>query len=389
MKKILFTIKSNSKIHKLWKNFLLFPPDGFEYVDCNCSFLDFSKVKNVKETLKSKIINILYKIKRRIPLMIYLYNFSENKRFSRYIDTHNPDLIYCINGKIYYGNKPWVVDFENPSVFFDYNLKAFKKYIKKNEEILSRENCKAIIAYSEEGKKSFLANFTSEKIKSKVCVIPNVIYSPKNVKKIEHNGFNILFTGTSNLEDDFYSRGGKEVVHVFIKLSKKYQDIKLIIRCKVPKKEKELLKGKNVEIYENILSKKEFDALFLKSDLYLFPAYVGYALSVLEAMGFGLPVITSDLLENGEPVEDTINGFKVKPKKIKYVLPLIPDYFFKRKPTFILDHDYVNGIVEKVEFLYNRPELCKKISENNINKVRKNYNIVVKNKILGDIFKNN
>lgn len=389
MKKIIFTIDSRINLHKLWKNFLLYPPEGFKYLDCNGNSFKFEPNSMIKQkSIKEKVILFLYNIKNESSFLIHIYKFFFEHLQSKQIDKLNPDLVYCVNGRLYRGKNPWVVDFENPAVFFGYNLRTFVRYKNKIEKIFMQDNCKAIIAYSNGGKRGFLKNFKSEKIKHKVQVIQNVVFPLKNIKKVKHSGFNILFTGTSNLEDDFYSRGGREVVYVFLELSKKYPDIKLRIRCKVPEKEKRLLKNKNVEIYEDILSKDEFDALFLKSDLYLFPAYVGYALSVLEAMSFGLPIVTSDLLENGEPIVNGINGFKVSPPPIKCPLPSLPYYFFQKRPTFKMDREYVNRLVKEVEYLYHKPLLANKISQNNINKIKERYALQTKNLLLKDLYLN-
>lgn len=382
---ILFTINNNQNIHKVWKNFLLNPPNGFKYINLDGKEIKLFGNNSNNKKIYSKIINYLFEIKRNIPFFYYYYKKYQEKKLTERIDKLNPDIIYCINGILYYGEKYWIVDIENPTVFFGYNIKTFKHYKKNIELILEKDNCKAILPYSITGKKMFLANFKSKKLKNKLFVSNNVITIPKNVKKINHNGFNILFTGTTNMEEDFYSRGGTEVIHTFLKLSKISDEIKLIIRCKIPEYEKSLLKNKNVEIYENPLSNEEFEELFLKSDLFLFPAYIGYALTILEAMSYGLPIITSDLLENAEPIQDGINGFKIKSPKIYYPLPELPYFLFPKKPRYILDKDYVERLTQKVLYLYNNKELSKKMAENNILK-SKDYDINNKNRILSGIF---
>jgi glycosyltransferase involved in cell wall biosynthesis len=383
MKKIIFTIENNQKLHKLWRNFMQLAPNGFIYLDTNGNKIKF---KNKSKRIKVDLMLFLWKIKKQISLLVYYYKIISEKKISKKIDLLNPDIIYCVNGMLYYGNKPWVVDFENPTAFLGFNFLAFKRYKNKIKNVLLKSNCKAIMAYSKTSKESFLNCFGKKDFEEKVHVVNNCIELPIKIKKIKHSSFNILFTGSINIEDNFYARGGREVVNSFLKLSTKHKDIKLIIRCKLPQREIIKLKGKNVEIYEEHLSNEEFEKLFFKSDIYILPAYIGYALSNLEAMSYGLPVITSDLLENGEFVEEGINGYKITPPKINYYFPGIPEYYNNAKFKFIYNKEYVNRIIDKIEYLYKNKEVIRKIRKNNLRKA-KNYSIQEKNKKLEEIYK--
>ena len=112
------------------------------------------------------------------------------------------------------------------------------------------------------------------------------------------------------------------------------------MRCKIPKEEMPtltpLIKKGRVEVYEGILPNKEFEELFLRSDVFVLPMQ-NYALIVLEAMSFGLPVITSDTI-----IKDNGNGFWVKPPKYKEYAPLIPFYHFEKSPKLELRSGNLN-----------------------------------------------
>lgn len=380
---ILFTTRAGTPIHKLWRNFLHAPPAGFKYVDCEGKALTLSSTLQRSDVNKGMMM--LYEIKRHSAWLVMKYKFREEKEYSARVDNVHTDLVYCINGRLYHGEKPWIVDFENPSSFFGFNAKAIKKYKNEVKEILARGNCKAILAYSKTGRKSFLKLFGGE-FNDKVLIVPNSIDLPSKTAQQKHRGFNILFTGSSNIDDNFNGRGGKEAVRAFLQASEKRPSMKLIMRCMVPPEERMLLKGKNVEIHDQLLSKKEFERLFLESDIYLLPAYIGYALSSIEAMSYGLPIITSNLLDNGDFVKQGVNGFKVKPPKIEFAEPLIPKYYFDKHIRLKISQAYINRIAGALIFAYDHPEQLRNIRKQNMQEAM-HYSIQEKNRHLKKIYR--
>ncbi|MDD9954374.1 MAG: glycosyltransferase family 4 protein [Candidatus Woesearchaeota archaeon] len=380
MKTIMVTIMPGEPVHGVWKNFLKKPPAGFRYVNAVNEPITFDHVQK-----PSKIFSLLYGIKRRIPFVHHMHRMRTEEKFSAMMDTHDPDLIYCTNGRVYLGKKPWVVDLETPSVFFGYNFKTMTKYKDDIKKILLRSNCKAILPYSRVGKEGMIGLF-GKTIAKKITICRNAVLPPKTVAKKKHKDFTMLFTGSSNIADNFYSRGGKEMVHAFLALAEKYTDVKLVLRCSVPKRERQLLKGKNVIIHEGLLDRETFEGLFTKSDVYLFPAYIGYGLTVYEAMSWGLPIVTADIMENGEPITNGVNGFKVRPPHIDFWLPGQPDYYFTGRTDRTLDVAYVERLVAKLEYLYVHPKKRARMGRANRQKARKLYSLTAKNKVLKKVF---
>lgn len=90
-------------------------------------------------------------------------------------------------------------------------------------------------------------------------------------------------------------------------------------------------------------------AIFKNTHLYVFPsAHEGMPLSVLEAMAFGLPVITT-----------RVGG--------------IPDFFEDGKMGLFLDNRKPEHIAEKITYLLDRPELMKQMSEYNFHYAREHF----------------
>ena len=162
--------------------------------------------------------------------------------------------------------------------------------------------------------------------------------------------------------------------------------MKLICRCIIPDEIKTIIKDtKNIEIYEHPIPKNKFEELFLKSDVYLFPAFAGFAMSILDAMNYGLPIITTDFLENGEKVENFYNGFKIPLRNNlpRFHLPYIPIH---DKPRPILDNEFIKDICNKIQYLYENESERIKMGENSREMLKNKFSLEVKNKLLKKIF---
>ena len=90
-------------------------------------------------------------------------------------------------------------------------------------------------------------------------------------------------------------------------------------------------------------------AAFKNAHIYVFPsAHEGMPTSVLEAMAFGLPVITT-----------RVGG--------------VPDFFEDGRMGFFLDNQKPEHIAEKIQYLLDRPELMHQMSEYNYHYAREHF----------------
>ena len=72
-------------------------------------------------------------------------------------------------------------------------------------------------------------------------------------------------------------------------------------------------KEENVKIFEQVLSKEEWERILKNADIFLFPGYITPALTILDAMSYELPVVATNWRGNSEMVKDYDTGFLINP----------------------------------------------------------------------------
>jgi len=165
-------------------------------------------------------------------------------------------------------------------------------------------------------------------------------------------------------------------LEVLERLRKKYS-IEGIIVSDIPKQIKE--KYAKLKIY-NLMPQRELFKLMEKSDLFLYPGSVDtFGFSLLEAMAFGLPVITINT--NGtksrkEIIENNKTGFIFDVKK-KLSFNSIEN----------TEEEIIKKLVEKTSLLIENKKLRERMSKNCIEEIKNGkFSIKERNKKLKKIY---
>lgn len=253
-------------------------------------------------------------LKRNIRRLTNKLNLSiPNARLS---PKGNYDLIHCAHCLSKNKNKPWIVDIEGEWQL--YIGKKTKNSKEKVREILTSKNCKKIMPWAEKTKKEILKEFPE--IKDKVRVVyPAVPLHKKTSKKNKNNKITILYATRY-----FWAKGGIIALEVYKKLKERYDNkIDLIFISDVPEKVKE---GYPKLKIRNLVSNKELFKLYEKSDIFFYPSFVDtFGFGLLEAMSFGIPIVTvntkdtktrKEIVENGKnslifDIDNKINFNKI------------------------------------------------------------------------------
>lgn len=335
------------------------PPKGISYLNTEnqrgviTSGKKFSLVRKIKNTLR-KILGV-YKIPN--------YTLTPEGDY---------DLIHCAHC-LSLNKVPWVVDVEHYWNFSSSGEVAYSKNGKeKIRRMLKSRYCKKILPWTEAAKKSIIDALHDREIEKKIKVIyPAIPYqTPKRKAK---KNITLLFVGRY-----FYQKGGLHILKVFDELTKKYKNIECIIISEVPK---EYLRryGKNTRIkfYPLMPQKKLFGEIYQNTDIFVYPGYSDtFGFAMLEAMSFGIPVITVDGFAKREIVENNKTGFVID---------------FKGFNDRIAQHDsplITREIVEKCSLLIENPKKLERMKKEcrNIFKAGK-FSVVRRNRDLKEIYR--
>lgn len=230
------------------------------------------------------------------------------------------------------------------------NLPIFIR--KRKDEVLN--NSDLIIALSDYWKKEI----------SEICQNPNIkiLYNPCIVKeftKIQTDKINVLFMGRL---------GKRKGVFEIIEASKSITNPHIQINLYGD--------GENTE-FENLIKKDNLqekikingwisgdkkDEAYRSADIFILPSFEeGLPMSVLEAMSYGLPVISTPVGGTPDAIQEGVNGFLIQPG------------------------DY-NALAQKINLLADDKELCEKMGQESLKIAKEKFDINVIIKQLQGIY---
>ena len=259
--------------------------------------------------------------------------------------------------------------------------------------LFSKQNFKGLLFKSEAGLKT-LSNYpflNCQKVLEKTSVLYPAVRRIDDQKIAAHNSDNIqlIFVG------EFFRKGGKEVVDAFLELEKSYKNINLVICADRAKHfEVPLYKDKYLGIIDNhekirlcFVTRQELFTNYLpKSQIFLCPTFqesFGYA--ILEAMAFGLPVISTNYFAIPEMVEHGTTGYTIDITSHKFVQAIKGYNFTKIPEDFSM---YVKGqLIQYCSKLISSKSLRQDFSENALASARSKFSFERRNKELDKLYK--
>lgn len=167
-----------------------------------------------------------------------------------------------------------------------------------------------IIAWSQWVRESLLKDYSVEE--DRIDVIPPFVPIPSNAVKHESNGRpRLLFVGR-----DFGRKGGDDLLRCFKKHFQENCELHIVTQSNVPR-------DKNMFVYHGI-SRSELESLYRSADVFIFPTKKDCSPQVvLEAMSFGLPIISTRVGALPEMVTHGRNGFLYSPENVSELPNLV------------------------------------------------------------------
>ncbi len=356
------------------------PPKDVQYLN----------VSNQKGVITDKTrlhkVNLLKRFIRESirRLKLPLINARTTKTNEKY------DLIHCAHC-LSKNNSPWVMDIE---VLWQLYLGGNINRTSTNRirKLLLRKNCKKIIAWTEHARKELENKFPE--VKDKIEVVYPAIPITK-FQKIKDKKIRLLFVGRS-----FFEKGGLDVLRAFDKLTFKHKNIECIVVSEISQSIKEKYKyNKKIKFLE-LMPKEELNKLYASTDIFVYPGYSDtFGFAILEAMSWGIPIISVKGGSKEELIDDGKTGFVVEiPKKpfpgankVKNdrsaTHPHYKDWTgdeieFTEKP------DVIKNLVGKTSLLIEKPRLLKKMASNCVNEIKSGkFSVERRNKNLHKIYK--
>ncbi len=201
---------------------------------------------------------------------------------------------------------------------FGSNLK-FRRRLEVTKEILKSRYCRKILPWSEWCKSCITNLIGDHEILKKIELLYPAVHNI-NSKKKYHNKVRLLYLGGYGAS--FQRKGGAEVLMAYNSLRKIYKNIELIFIGGIPNEILHRYKKDCNFIYYGFLKKKALFDVYKKSDIFILPTRCDtFAFSILEAMNFSLPIITtrgSCFPASDEIVNDGVTGFLIERKNEKY-----------------------------------------------------------------------
>ena len=286
------------------------------------------------------------------------------------------DLIYAYN-HIVFRNRPWVIFVEWAHTPIGRDVRQFARFRKLIERHFGGQNCKHIITWCTAARDSISENLDTSRFSDKISVVPLAVHPKKRVERQWDGKLKMLYLGSTNVTsaDDFLQKGGIDVIEAMKILGRISQNIELVIRSNLPEGIGKTCRSlKNIRIIEGVVSQDRLEEEFSTANVFVQPNRLTPFGAYLEAMSYGLPVITRDAHANREIVEDGVTGYVMKDDfdgdyfRNDYGVRMIPLAEWPVSLKYMnaisrVDRPFAMKIAEKALSLADNPHLLARLSE--------------------------
>jgi glycosyltransferase involved in cell wall biosynthesis len=303
-------------------------------------------------------------------------------------------LVFLTSMPYTYGQNPWIIEIEDPTTLFypliqngqtcDLPL-ADSPYVPIVKTLLESDRCKAIVTHMKSTAEMVPTLFQSETIRRKV------IYSPLGVKlparwqrhepQPDDEPIDLLFINSwCQVPENFYVRGGLDVLEAFATLRVRYPQLRLTMRTSLPALDAHyhrIMEEGWVRTFNRFVTAEEMAELHASSHIYLLPAARVHIVSLLQAMSYGLAVVASDGWGMEEYVDHERNGLIVKGRYGKTSWADTEAGMLREnyEPMYTSDPEVVQGIIDAVSRLVEDRQLRARLGRAARNDVETKFNL--------------
>lgn len=320
-KKVYFNIRPTSR-ERMW--------DTPNHANDACCVLLPAEVKqqsSIKTYARSNSKSFINKIK---------YEASKRLINKQKVDLNissSADLLYMWGAFPKNSRKPFILELDNPYTPVYYHLDSFMRNKDKIKKLLN-EAYK--VTYLSETCMNHAIELYGKDIEKKSFI--NYPYMASNYKKNNRNNngiINFIFVGLNSR-----GKGGNELLEAFTHI--KEENIRLTFISNLSNEEKlRYKKDSRITILPPQSRTKLINEIYPKMDIMLFPSfYESFGIVLLEALSFGMGIITLNTYATPEIVKNNYNG-----KLLHH--PIL-------KPTLLNGNEVINCVDLRIKDFHNR-----------------------------------
>jgi glycosyltransferase involved in cell wall biosynthesis len=359
----------SSASHNAYRNMVANAPDGFTFAESE--FMAHGMVR-ATQRMRSGVGEAVRQFAAHFQSCLSpYYNHAHivlNNPKVRKFHSNDFDLVHS-GQSLLDTNLPYVVDFEHVTAFCGYNQYALKRpgFVRALERVLLDQKLKKILAWSDAAAKSLTSAMQNENVARKVEIFYPVMLPVKRGSRASGT-FNFLFIG-----NDFYAKGGYESLLAFEQLAGDY-DCHFTAIGNIPQEIYARFGGNNKITLSQRIPYSKIAEFYSNSDVFVFPThYDTYGFVILEALSFGLPVISVDSFSTPELVRHEKTGLLIRTyfssftDDFGYVAPTQQELNKKRIQACVNPpHWYVKLLCEAMARMMNDDRLRDECSRNAI-----------------------
>jgi glycosyltransferase involved in cell wall biosynthesis len=328
----------------------------------------------------ANMLRLFFALRRKGTGLIPALRFLQSRHFqSQMLLGDYRGLVFLTSMPYTYGQNPWVIEIEDPITLF-YPLIANghtqdlriteSPYFPAVKALLESDQCRGILTHIRSTAELVPTLFGSDIIAKKVFYAPLGVKVPERWQRHDEDDpeeIHLLFINSwCQIPENFYVRGGLDVLEAFSILHERYPQLRLTLRTALPSLDDHyhrIIEKGWVRVINRFLSAEEMADLHADSHIFLLPAARIHIVSLLQAMSYGLAVVASDGWGIEEYVDHERNGLIVRGRYGKASWAdrqaglLREDYETMHTP----DSEVVQGLVEAVSRLVEDAELRRRV----------------------------
>jgi len=355
--------------HGMAKELSQFPADGVQY-----SFLRSSN---------------------RLPVGII---GSAIKGFVGDYEGNDVDLIEAVLGSIS-TTSPWLCSLAHiaEACGFDVDGVAAPRAVRVAhlKSLIAKPNFRKLIFWSHAGLDtlSSYAGIDPSTLAGKVTVVyPAVRRVSDSLVRYRSGDVRLLFSG------DFFRKGGVHAVDAFARARQRYPGISLIVCCdeqndfNTPDRSLRAEYLNKINTLPGIINRGRIPReelmteVYPNTDIYIIPTYVEtFGMAILEAMAFGIPIISTNHFAIPEMIQDGVSGVLIDTRRFECE-QLFPDYLVRAIPSDFRD-DMTDAVFHHMCRLIESLELRRSIGQAALDTARTRFSFDRRNAAMREIYR--